>query len=41
MESVTVIIEGTPILFSGDELTSPAQQAILFLRGLDKDALNE
>ena len=41
MESVTVIIEGTPILFSGDGLTSPAQAAILFLKTVDGDPLDE
>mgnify|MGYP003648930649 CR=1 FL=1 len=34
-KTVTVIIKGVPHYFSGDELTSPAQQAILFLQELD------
>jgi len=34
-ETVTVIIKGVPHYFNGDELTSPAQQAILFLQELD------
>ena len=34
-ETVTVTIKGVPHYFSGDDLTSPAQQAILFLQELD------
>ena len=34
-ETVTITIKGVPHYFSGDDLTSPAQQAILFLQELD------
>lgn len=34
-ETVTITIKGVPHYFNGDELTSPAQQAILFLQKLD------
>jgi hypothetical protein len=34
-ETVTVTLKGVPHYFHGDELTSPAQQAILFLQELD------
>ena len=34
-ETVTITIKGIPHYFNGDELTSPAQQAILFLQELD------
>lgn len=40
-ETITVTVKGVPYYFSGDELTSPEQQAILFLRGIEKDALDE
>ena len=40
-ETVTVIVKGVPHYFSGDELTSPEQQAILFLQSIDKDAFDE
>ncbi len=35
--TVTVTIKGVPHYFNGDELTSPEQQAILFLKELDKE----
>ena len=35
--TVTVTIKGVPYYFNGDELTSPEQQAILFLKELDKE----
>jgi hypothetical protein len=34
-ETITVTVKGVPHYFNGDELTSPAQQAILFLQDLD------
>ena len=34
--TVTIIIKGVPHYFNGDELTSPEQQAILFLQQLDQ-----
>lgn len=34
--TVTVTIKGIPYYFNGDELTSPEQQAILFLKEEDK-----
>ncbi len=36
--TVTVIIKGVPHYFNGDELTSPEQQAILFLKEADKES---
>jgi len=39
--TITVTVKGVPYFFSGDELTSPEQQAILFLKAIDKDALDE
>lgn len=35
-ETVTVTIKGVPVFFSGDELTSPAQQAIEYLKAIDE-----
>lgn len=34
-EMVIVIVNGKPHHFKGDELTSPEQQAILFLKEID------
>ena len=34
-ETITITVKGVPHYFHGDELTSPAQQAILFLQELD------
>jgi hypothetical protein len=39
--SVHVIVKGVVFTFCGDELTSPEQQAILKLKELDEDALDE
>ena len=39
--TVTVTVKGVPFYFDGDELTSPEQQAILFLKEIDKDAFDE
>lgn len=36
-DTVTVVIKGVSHYFNGDELTSPEQQAILFLKRLDKE----
>lgn len=36
-ESVTVTIKGVDNTFTGDVITSPVQQAILFLMELDKE----
>lgn len=35
-DTVTVTIKGVPHYFNGDEITSPAQEAILFLMELDQ-----
>ena len=35
--TVTVTIKGVPHYFEGDDLTSPEQQAILFLQEQDKE----
>ena len=35
-ETVTVTIKGVPHYFNGDEITSPSQEAILFLMEIDK-----
>lgn len=34
---ITLIIDGKEFEFIGDELTSPEQQAILFLKKLDEE----
>ena len=39
--TVTVTVKGVPFYFDGDDLTSPEQQAILFLKETDKDALDD
>ena len=39
-ETITVTVKGIPYYFNGDELTSPAQAAILFLKTVDGDALD-
>lgn len=36
-DTVTVTIKGKPHYFNGDEITSPMQEAILFLMELDKE----
>jgi len=36
-ETITVTVKGVPHYFNGDELTSPEQQAILFLKELDQE----
>ena len=36
-ETITVTVKGVPHYFNGDELTSPAQQAYLFLMRLDQE----
>lgn len=36
-DTVTVTIKGKPYYFHGDELTSPEQQAILFLKQKDEE----
>ena len=36
-DTVTVTIKGVPNYFNGDEITSPSQQAILFLMAIDKE----
>ncbi len=41
IRTVTVIIKGVPHYFSGDDLTSAEQQAILFLKSIEKDAFDE
>ena len=35
--TVTITIKGVPHYFNGDEITSPMQEAILFLLELDKE----
>lgn len=35
-DTITVTVKGVPHYFEGDELTSPEQQAILFLKEIDK-----
>ena len=40
-QTITVIIKGFAYYFHGDELTSPEQQAILFLRDQEKDSFDE
>jgi hypothetical protein len=35
--TITVTVKGVPFYFKGDELTSPEQQAILFLKEIDKE----
>tara|TARA_R110000782_G_scaffold85221_2_gene165733 strand:- start:4222 stop:4353 length:132 start_codon:yes stop_codon:yes gene_type:complete len=34
---VTVTVKGVTHHFSGDEITSPSQEAILFLMAIDKE----
>ena len=36
-DTVTVTIKGIPHYFNGDEITSPSQEAILFLMEIDKE----
>tara|TARA_R110000850_G_scaffold217860_1_gene343447 strand:+ start:392 stop:523 length:132 start_codon:yes stop_codon:yes gene_type:complete len=36
-DTVTVIIKGVEHYFNGDEITSPSQEAILFLMEIDKE----
>ena len=35
--TITIIVKGVPYYFDGDDLTSPEQQAILFLKQIDKE----
>lgn len=35
--TITVTVKGVKHYFTGDELTSPEQQAILFLKQIDKE----
>ena len=35
-ETITVTVKGVPHYFNGDEITSPIQEAALFLLELDK-----
>lgn len=35
--TVTVTIKGVPYYFHGDDLTSPEQQAIIFLKNKDEE----
>ena len=37
-ETITVTVRGVKHYFIGDELTSPEQQAILFLRQIEEEA---
>ena len=36
-ETITITVKGVPHYFNGDELTSPAQEAIEFLQKLDEE----
>ena len=36
-DTVTVTIKGVEHYFNGDEITSPSQEAILFLMEIDKE----
>ena len=36
-ETITVTVKGVPYYFNGDELTTPEQQAILFLRQIEEE----
>ena len=36
-ETITVTVKGVPYYFNGDALTSPMQQAYLFLMKLDQE----
>jgi len=36
-QTITITIKGVPHYFNGDELTSPIQQAILFLRSIEEE----
>ncbi len=40
-ETITVTVKGVKHFFHGDDLTSPEQQAILFLKSIEKDPLDE
>ncbi len=40
-QTITVTVKGIKHYFNGDELTSPEQQAIIFLKSINKDALDE
>ena len=39
-KTITITVKGVPHYFNGDELTSPEQQAILFLKEIDKEAID-
>ena len=36
-ETITVTVKGVPHYFNSDELTSPIQQAIIFLRSIEEE----
>jgi len=36
-QTITITIKGVPHYFNGDELTSPEQQAIIFLRSIEEE----
>ena len=36
-ETIVITVKGVKHYFNGDELTSPEQQAILFLKEIDKE----
>lgn len=36
-ETITVTVKGVQHYFNGDEITSPSQEAILFLMEIDKE----
>ncbi|MCP3700560.1 MAG: hypothetical protein GY920_18910 [Aliivibrio sp.] len=40
-ETITVTVKGVKHYFHGDVLTSAEQQAILFLKSIEKDPLDE
>jgi len=38
--TITITVKGVEHYFNGDELTSPEQQAMLFLKELDKEKVS-
>lgn len=40
-ETITVTVKGVKHYFSGNELTSAEQEAIMFLKSIEKDPLDE
>jgi len=36
-DTITIVIKGVEYYFNGDELTSPEQEAIMFLQKQEKD----